>query len=428
MDKGARVNPLTGFLAAEAVGDMSAVDRILDAVREHLGMEIAFASRFVDGRREFTNIRADIPLPLAPGDSEPLEETFCQRIIEGRLPELIHNASDHEAARELPLTAALPIGSHLNVPLRLRDGSIYGTFCGLSREPDHSLTQRDLSTLRAFADLASGQIEARIDREREQDRARARIAAVLAGEQMTMFCQPIHSLKDGRAVGVECLARFPADELSRPPNEWFEAAAEVGLGIELELLAVRQALRCLPYIPGGLYMAVNVSPETVLAGALGEAIDRAPSGRLVIEVTEHSQVDDYPALLKALEPLRARARIAIDDVGAGYAGLRHLVDLKPDLMKLDIALIRDVHRDEARHAIAQAMVAFAGRIGSAIVAEGVECAEERDTLAALGIRFAQGYHFSRPMPAVAVQQYLIGANAPPEAISPPSASKWTASR
>lgn len=402
--------PLRNFLAAASDGPEdtpdAAVNRILDAVRLHLGMDIAFASRFIQGRREFTHIRAAFPVPAEPGDSEPLEDSFCQRILEGRLPELILDASTYPAAREVPLTAALPIGSHLNVPLRLSDGEIYGTFCCISRVPDLSLTERDLSTLRAFADLAAVQIEQGLDCRRRRDDALAKLGSAFEPNGLTIVHQPIHRLADGRAVGAECLARFPAG-LDGPPSDWFEAAAVHGRGTELELCAVRQGLQSLPYVPADIYLALNVSPATILSGALLPILAAAPPGRIVLEVTEHARVADYEALRAALDELRTHARIAIDDVGAGYSGLRHVVDLKPDILKLDMSLTRDVDSDPARRALTQALVALAQEIGSSIVAEGVETEGERATLAALGVGYAQGYHFSRPMPPVAAQQYLL---------------------
>jgi EAL domain-containing protein (putative c-di-GMP-specific phosphodiesterase class I) len=413
------VNPLTEFLAAApaATGEVgrSSVDRILDAVRLHLGMEIAFASRYVGegGRftgRQFTHLSSDLPLPSSPGDIEPVEDGYCWHILEGRLPELIHDAQDIPFAAGIGITAALPVGCHISVPLRLKDGSVHGSFCCLSRAADHSLTERDLKTVRAFADLAAEQIESELARDRRIDAIRARIGGVIADELLAIVYQPIHALADGRPCGVESLARFPeVDGAYAPPNEWFAAAEEVGLGTELELLAIKQALAGIAYIPSGLYIAVNVSPQTALSGRLQPLLDAVPAARLVVEVTEHSEVADYAALHTALAPLRGRARIAIDDVGAGYSGLRHIVDMKPDLLKLDMGLTRDIDRDEARHALAQALVAFAGRIGAEIVAEGIETPEEAATLKALGVRYGQGWHFSRPMPAVAAQQFLLGA-------------------
>lgn len=415
--------PLGAFLAPDRLTETSGVapvDAILDAVREHLGMEIAFASRFVKGRREFTHIRSTVPVPASPGDSEPLEDTFCHRIIEGRLPQLIHNAQDHEDALDMVLTRALPIGAHLNVPLRLSDGTIYGTFCCLSRHADHSLTTRDLNTLKAFADLAAGQVERELTQDRRAAMVRRRIETVLADEQLGIAYQPIHRLADGRPVGVESLSRFADSEIDWPsPSDWFSAAAEVGLGKELELLAIRRAIAGLGYIPSNLYMSVNVSPETAVSGELEPLLAGLPAERIVVELTEHSRVADYAKLGEALARLRGLARVAIDDVGAGYAGLRHIVDLKPDLLKLDMGLTRQIDCDEARRALGQAMVGFARRTGSRIIAEGIETEAERASLHQIGVRYGQGYLFSRPMPAVAAQHYLLGASAAQPVAPPP---------
>ena len=407
----AHADPLRHYLSADAAQGsddvLSPIDRILDAVRGHLGMEIAFASRIHDGLREFTHIRADCPVPVAPGVAEPLEQTLCQAVHDGRLPALMHDASQHEAALPMPITLALPVGSHLNVPLTLSNGQVYGTFCCVSRVPDLTLTERDMATLRAFAQLAARQIEGELDSQRDRTEVCGRINAVIAAETLTILHQPIHELGSGRPVGVECLARF-ADAATRGPDCWFAEAGAVGLGEELELLAVRAALRTLPHVPPHCYLAVNVSPETVIGGALHALVAGASPERLVIEVTEHNAVSDYAALSARLQPLRAHARIAIDDVGSGYAGLRHIVDLRPDILKLDMSLTRHVDTDPARRALAHALVSFAREIGSTLVAEGIETEAERAVLARLGVPLAQGYLFSRPMPVVAAQQLLLG--------------------
>jgi EAL domain-containing protein (putative c-di-GMP-specific phosphodiesterase class I) len=402
---------LQRFLSADAAqsGDaaLTPIDRILDAVRAHLGMEIAFASHIHDGLREFTHIRADCPVPVAPGVAEPFEETLCHKVLAGQLPALMLDASQYEAALPIAITTLLPVGSHLNVPLTLSSGEVYGTFCCVSRVPDLSLTERDMATLRAFAQLAAQQIESDLIGQRDRAAVTCRIADVLAAETITILHQPIHELNSGRPVGVECLARF-ADASSRGPDRWFAEAEAIGLGEELELLAVRSALRTLPHVPPHCYAAINVSPETVIGGRLLPLIQGTSRERLVIEVTEHNAVRDYAALIAQLQPLRAHARIAIDDVGSGYAGLRHIVDLRPDILKLDMSLTRQVDTDPARRALAHALVCFASEIGSTLVAEGIETEAERAALAALGVPLAQGYLFSRPMPVVAAQQLLLG--------------------
>lgn len=397
---------LKSFMSSPApAADLSAVDAILDAVRHHLGMEIAFAARYVGDQREFTHIRSDLPVPSKPGDAEPKADSFCHHILEGRLPELIRNAADIPFAQTLPITRVLPVGAHLDVPLRLKDGSVYGSFCCLSRTADYSLTERDLMTLRAFAELATIEIE----RELEQDRTRAaaigRIGAAIEGNYPSIVLQPILALGSGRPIGVEALSRFPGDQT---PDRWFSDADAVGMGIELELAAVRAALLALPFVPAPAYLAINASPQLVMSGVLETALAAAPIGRVVVEITEHSAVADYAALRRALAPLKGRARLAVDDVGAGYAGLRHILDLEPDILKLDMSLTRDVDRDPARRALISAMVNFAAGIDARIVAEGIERVGELATLRDLGVYAGQGWHFSRALPPVAAQQYLLG--------------------
>lgn len=345
---------------------------------------------------------------MGPGYREPREDGYCWHIAHGRLPELIQDPRDHPFTEKLAITHLLPVGCHLNVPLRLTDGSLYGSFCALSRTPDRSMNERDLNVLRAFAELALEQIECDLDEEVRRERLEQSVGQVIESSQLTVLHQPIHSLVSGQPVAVECLARFP-DAGQRGPDRWFDEAAEIGRGLDLEMLAVRMALATLSHVPPGFYASINVSPDTILSGALLSEIAAFRPDRLVIEVTEHNGIEDYARFKAALDPLRKHARIAIDDLGAGYAGLRHLVDLRPDILKLDMGLTRSIDRDPARQALAGAMVAFADAIGASLVAEGVETEQERDALAGIGIQLGQGWYYNRAMPVVAAQQVLLGA-------------------
>lgn len=396
-------------LNGTAAGQPDPVDTILDAVRAHLGMEIAFAARYVDGRRQFTHIRTDLPVPHRPGDSEPNEETFCWHIAEGRLPELIHDAADHPLAQTLPITNALPVGCHMDVPIRLADGSLYGSFCCLSRTADRTLTGRDLATLRAFADLAAAQIEADYDRSRRRAVIVDRVSAAVQAGQPSVYLQPVVRLDGTAPVGAEALARFP-DAAARPPSDWFLEASDNGLGEALEMAAVQAALRVLPFVPAPNYLAINVSPSIAAVPALHDLLLAAPAGRVLLEITEHAAVEDYSLLRAALAPLAGHVRLAIDDVGAGYAGMRHILDLAPDVLKLDMGLVRDVDRDPARRALIEAMVRFAGHVGAQIVAEGIEREGERAVLAALGVDYGQGWLFGRAVPPVVASRLLLGGS------------------
>ena len=143
-------------------------------------------------------------------------------------------------------------------------------------------------------------------------------------------------------------------------------------------------------------LALNVSPATALDPRFCELL-LGVAERIVIEITEHAQVDDYDALAAALAPLRERgAQLAIDDVGAGFANLRHILRLAPDIVKLDLSLTQEISRDPARRALATSLVGFAGGVGARIVAEGISSDEDLTLLRALGVNYGQGFHLARP--------------------------------
>jgi EAL domain-containing protein (putative c-di-GMP-specific phosphodiesterase class I) len=225
-----------------------------------------------------------------------------------------------------------------------------------------------------------------------------RVTRVLEGHGLSMVFQPIVDLRDRSVVGMEALARFASDP-QRPPDPWFAEAASVGLGIELELLAVRTALKEAPGFPDDVYLSLNLSPRGVLSGLLLESLGSFPSERVVVEITEHEKIDDYDALGEVLEQFRAHAiRLAIDDAGAGFASLRHTLRLAPDIIKLDISITRDIDSDRGRRALASAMISFADEMDMSVVAEGVERQAEVETLLSLGAHLAQGFLLGRPSP------------------------------
>lgn len=230
-----------------------------------------------------------------------------------------------------------------------------------------------------------------------QAEIRRRVQGVVGGDGPAMVFQPIVQLAARHPVGMEALARFPAPPPR--PDLWFQEAEEAGLREELEVAALRSAMRQLPELPPDAYLSVNLSPETAMSDPGQRALREAPQERLVIEITEHARVDDYDALGAALGPLRSRGtRLAVDDAGAGFASLSHILRLGPDIIKLDITLTRNIDRDGARRALASGLIAFAAEIGAAIVAEGIETAEELDCLRTLGVELGQGFFLGRPAP------------------------------
>jgi EAL domain-containing protein (putative c-di-GMP-specific phosphodiesterase class I) len=220
---------------------------------------------------------------------------------------------------------------------------------------------------------------------------------VLDRDDIDIEFQPVFDLNDCSIVSLEALARFWTEPM-RSPSAWFAEATEVGLGVELELAAIRSALQRLHDFPPEIDIALNVSPTTALDRRFCELLLDV-ADRVVIEITEHAQVDDYEQLRRALAPLRQRgARVAIDDVGAGFANLRHILRLAPDLVKLDLSLTQEISRDPAREALATSLVGFAEGVGASIVAEGISSDEDLAVLRALGVAYGQGFYLARPSP------------------------------
>jgi PAS domain S-box-containing protein len=228
---------------------------------------------------------------------------------------------------------------------------------------------------------------------------RREITEVLGSERLGIAFQPIIDLETGRMVGVEALARFPSLQ-GTTPDVVFARATNAGLGLDLELLAVRRALAEARLLAPGLYVTVNVSPQVLANPSLVDAL--VASGmdprRLVVEITEHASVADYTVLEQPRQRLRdLGVRLAIDDAGAGYASLRHIVTLSPDMIKIDRGLVADVDTDRARRALVMAVVVYAMEIGTTtVVGEGVETLSELEALKDLGVDAAQGYLIGRP--------------------------------
>jgi len=378
-------------------GTSDAVARILSLARAAFDMDVALLNRFdgevvidaLAGEHEWFALESAMRIP---GD-----DTYCARMVRGELPHLIRNAAHDDRTCDLPATKAAGIGAYLGVPIRLWDGTLYGTLCCLSRAAEPSLNDRDVCFLRVLAEILADQLD-REQLESEMRRLeRSRIRSLLDGDELGVEFQPIFDLADCRIISLEALARFRREPL-RSPSAWFAEAAEVGLGAELELAAIEAALASLDDFPEDVALAINVSPATVLDPRFAELLLDVAE-RLVIEITEHAQVDDYDALLFALAPLRERgARLAIDDVGAGFANLRHILRLAPDIVKLDLSLIQEIARDPAREALAGSLVGFAEGVGAAIAAEGISSDEDLAVLRALGVDYGQGFYLARPSP------------------------------
>lgn len=396
---------LAGTPAAQSHPSLA---RMLQAIRKHMGMDVAFISEFAAGRRFFRQVEiGNSALAIKPGDSDPAEESYCLRVVDGRLPELIPDACLNVEALKLPATRALPVGAHLSVPIRLADGHVYGTFCCFSHQPNTTLTERDLNVMRVFADMAGHEIQRELDERQARQQMEDRFDDIRRSDGLRMVYQPIVDVTRSKVIGFESLARFTSEPY-RTPDVWFSEASLIGRAVELESQAIRMALQALAELPADIYLSVNSSPETIVQGALAEALRGHPLQRIVLEVTEHQAIEQYEDIAEAIAPLqREGLRIAIDDAGAGYASFRHVLNLHPHIVKLDSSITRSIDADKSRRALAAALCGFAAETGCRIVAEGIETQAELNVVRALGIGTGQGYLLGRPASFVDAKAALL---------------------
>jgi EAL domain-containing protein (putative c-di-GMP-specific phosphodiesterase class I)/ActR/RegA family two-component response regulator len=219
--------------------------------------------------------------------------------------------------------------------------------------------------------------------------------AIKAGAIETVY-QPIVKLASRETVGFEALSRFRL-EPKQTPDEWFAEAKTVGLELELERATLNSALTGLERIPSDCFLSVNLGPAALLDESILVLLGARTPERIVLELTEHAAIDDYDRLRYALLDLRAQGlRLAIDDAGAGYASLRHVLSLAPDILKIDAGVTGQVEKDRGSQALTSALVSFATAMRQLVIAEGIEHDETIEALEAIGVQYGQGFLFGKP--------------------------------
>jgi len=340
-----------------------------------------------------------------------------------------------DARIDAAVMAQIGMASQVSVPL-LRQGIAFGTVNVLARR-SHAFSEQDVATCSALADVLGGiilcgaevsRIVDRLDQETVADLAsngngptctesvgrfvtnvfspttthridlQRRVRDAIVHRQFSMVYQPVLSLTTASVVSVEALARFHGPP-HQSPDRWFADAAVAKLDVELELAAVTMAVAALDSLPGDATLAVNVGPDAIATPDFLAIVEGVDAARVVIELTEHAAVHDYGALQAAIAHLRRLgARLSIDDTGAGFASLTHIVQLGPDFVKLDRWMVAGVGTDPMRRAVVAALVAFAHELGAEVVGEGIETAAEMRTLQDLGVDYGQGFYLARPGP------------------------------
>jgi PAS domain S-box-containing protein len=247
----------------------------------------------------------------------------------------------------------------------------------------------------SFGVTSSALLAERMYRRRQAAELRGELTAVLAARAFHPVFQPIVALESREVVGYEALTRFDSGQR---PDLCFANAWSVGLGSELEIATLEAAVADGKQLPTGVWLDLNVSPHLLtdperLRTVLWEA------GRpIVLEVTEHEVIEDYDVVRDAVHALGNDVRLAVDDAGVGIANFGHIIELRPDFVKLDISLVRRVNAHLGRQAMVVGMRHFSLTVGCRLIAEGVETVEEARTLTALGVEFGQGYLFGHPEP------------------------------
>lgn len=282
-------------------------------------------------------------------------------------------------------------------PLSL-DGEILGLLL-LGNEPERPANGTSMAeTITAAIDFARVAVGLLAPGLRERDNVKARklgLDVVIAERRFTPVYQSIVELSTGNTIAYESLCRFHD---STRPDIRFAEASRVGVGKQLELAVLDEAIKQAHDLPTDTWLSINVSPYVLLdyqdLGVVLAGADRP----ITIELTEHDRVDDYGAVKAAVAALGSDVRLSVDDAGSGFASLRHVLALEPDYVKLDYSWVSGVHLDPARRALVAGLQHFADETGSSLIAEGIEHAIELETLQELNVRYGQGYYLARPLP------------------------------
>ena len=330
----------------------------------------------------------------------PLTMAHAARVRERAVDGLWERTWDQIDNPYQQLLHDLGIQQTVNAALRWNDAIIGDIGLGTCmHQATVSLSDR-LATVEEFAVVASALLGPAVAERDHAEAVRRTIGVVIAARSFHPVFQPIIELASRDVVGYEALTRFDSGQR---PDLCFADAWSVGLGPELEVATLTTAVDAAQGLSAGAFLSLNISPRLVAQAERLRPVLGAANRPLIVEITEHETIDDYDRLRDAIERLGRNIRVAVDDAGAGIANFGHIIDLRPDFVKLDISLVRGVNADLGRQAMVVGMRHFSKTAGCRLIAEGVETTEEADTLTSLGVEFGQGYRFGRP---VAVSAYV----------------------
>lgn len=218
--------------------------------------------------------------------------------------------------------------------------------------------------------------------------------------------QPIVSLTDAEIIGYEALSRGPKGSLLEYPDSLFSTAEEFNLVWELEYLCRDMALKKSQKIIPFKMIFINVDPKIMKdprfqKGQTRDLLNKfcANAGNVIFEITEKTAINDYHNFCRILDNYTSQGyKIAIDDTGSGYSGLRTIAETRPNFIKIDIELIRNIDKDSLKQAMLKALYDFSCNTNSKIIAEGIETQAELAALIKIGIPYGQGFFLQKPQP------------------------------
>lgn len=400
------------------------ISDVLKILRNQMNMDVVFCSEFVDGKRVFRHIASstDNP-PIAIGASDELENSWCQRVVDGRLPRIIQDAALDPVASKLLTDLPFRIGTHISTPIILKSGEVYGTLCCFSHHPKEGSGEDDLATLvftakltAAMLELKDSPVKSQLWKSDDHSKAIRDIRCGLDKGEFINYYQPNVDLQTGRIVGAEALIRWLHPEKGMlHPSEFVPLMEESGLIVEAGNAVMSRAMwdwrnwseRGLSPPPIAVKLAakhflsnnlVSLVKEVLsISGADGNLQTKMP---LSIEVAESSVFGNLEITCEQLRALRdLGVTVALDDFGTGYSSLSHLAELPLDMLKIDRSFVMKMGAEPDYMAVVTTIIQLAHGLGLLVVAEGVETADEAQLLKLLRCDQAQGYLYSKPVPA-----------------------------
>jgi EAL domain-containing protein (putative c-di-GMP-specific phosphodiesterase class I) len=376
LDLGAdgQLEPLHGWQAYDDL--LAAFARAIARLRS----ESLLASRDIVA---VMGVRSDKFLLFLGGASQPLE---AQRL----------------GGAVATLRARLQVLFESQLPAALKGGpAILGGHALLHRDP---MLRAERAVHRALDEAMAMSLR---EREREEDRRLQVLDALIQAETMVTLYQPIVDLKDLSVIGHEVFARGPSGGPFEDPDRLFALAERTGRMAEFERLSRRSALASVHrHLEPGAKLFLNTSaqalkdPEVAGTGFIS-LVEKAglSHSQVVLEITERVAVEERQTYRDALRALKRNGfGIAIDDMGGGYSSLQSIVELEPDYLKFDIALVRHIDRNLIKRSLLETLVDLSETIGAGVIAEGIEAQSEFETLREMGVRLGQGLFLAPPVP------------------------------